>query len=189
MVPLLFVTQNENKFEEVAHVLAPQIEVARKDFAFIEDTDLPIEEIAKEKARQAFHQFKTPLIVEDTGVFFEAYQNFPGPIAKRVYTAIGPEGLLKLVEGKNRHAFFETVIVFTDNTTTQVFTGKTSGTLMDFIASPNERFKFGYERIIVPDGFEKPLSQFSLKEKNAISHRGKAAGLFKAWFLKEKRLL
>ena len=42
-----------------------------------------LEEVAQAKAEQAFEQLKKPVIVEDTGVFFEAYSNFSGQIAKR----------------------------------------------------------------------------------------------------------
>ncbi|MBS3062230.1 MAG: non-canonical purine NTP pyrophosphatase [Candidatus Diapherotrites archaeon] len=183
VLSILFVSGNEYKFHEVASVLAPEIVVSLADCDFFEDSEQSIEVIAKEKARQAFEKFKCPLIVEDTGVFFEAFPNFPGAMAKRIYNAIGQEGLLKLVEGKSRRAFFETVLVFTDGKKTKVFSGKSFGSLLDKPAGPHERFKLGYERLIVPDGFSKPLSSFSMEEKNSISHRAKAVNGFKKWFL------
>jgi XTP/dITP diphosphohydrolase len=34
---------------------------------------------------------------------------------------------------------------------------------------------FGYDPIVVPDGYSKTVSELSEDEKNLISHRGKAA--------------
>ncbi|MDO8624497.1 MAG: non-canonical purine NTP pyrophosphatase, partial [Candidatus Diapherotrites archaeon] len=169
---------------EVAEVLAPQIVLSRESFEFLEDSDLSIEEVAQEKAKQAFAHFNRPLIVEDTGVFFEAYHNFPGSLAKRIYNAIGVDGLLKLLEGKSRRAYFEVVLVYTDGNITKSFVGKSFGTIAQEQGPKSPRLQMGYEMLFVPDGHLKYLSEFSIPEKAGVSHRVKAANAFKEWFLK-----
>jgi XTP/dITP diphosphohydrolase len=80
----------------------------------------------------------------------------------------------------------KTVVVYTDGKTTKAFSGKTYGVIAMEKGAPNERFNFGYERLFIPDGFSTHMSAFSLEEKNAISHRAKAAKAFKEWFLAQK---
>ncbi len=180
---LLLVTSNENKFAEVAYALSPEIILHLDSLDFVEDESHPIEQIAKEKAKQGFLHFKQPLLVEDTGIFFEGLNGYPGVRAKRVFEEIGLEGLLEKLVGKNREAYFETVICYSDGRVTEVFSGKLHGTIADSIAPAHERKKFPYERIFIPDGFSKVMSHLSISEKSGLSHRAKAARAFKKWFL------
>ena len=135
-----------------------------------------MEEVAKEKARQAFEKIKKPVIVEDTGVYFEAYNNFPGGLAKRIYKSIGFTGLLALIKAaKNKKAYFRTMICFTpDGKNFRTFEGKLEGTLLNHIVE-EEKDRLPYEKIFVPNGQKKALAELTKEEKNKISHRAIAA--------------
>jgi inosine/xanthosine triphosphate pyrophosphatase family protein len=41
--------------------------------------------ISQDKAKKAFEKLKKPLIVDDSGIYFDEYPGFPGPLAKRVF--------------------------------------------------------------------------------------------------------
>lgn len=144
-----------------------------------------IEEIAKNKARQAFNKIKKPLIVDDTGIFFSAYNNFPGLIAKRLYIAIGFSGLLKLLKKKSRKAYFKAVICYYDGRKMKLFDGKLHGNIVKKIHPDRfKRKKFPYDQIFFASGSRKPVSSMTLKDKIKTSHRAKAVRKFARWYSK-----
>src|SRR3989344_4899555 len=110
MEKIFFATGNKHKVTEIGAILAEHgFEVVPKRLEIVEPDFDSLEEVARSKALQAFEQLKKPVIVEDTGVFFEGYNNFPGQIAKRVYLGIGFDGLLALVRATpNKRAYFRT---------------------------------------------------------------------------------
>lgn len=63
--------------------------------------DLPeyqgsVEEIAESKCKFALEQVKGPVLVEDTGLGFDALKGLPGPYIKWFLKALGPAGELML---------------------------------------------------------------------------------------------
>ena len=57
---------------------------------------------------------KKPLIVDDAGIFFDGFNQFPGALAKYVMQGIGIKGILKLIQNKQKAAF-RNVITFTND--------------------------------------------------------------------------
>ena len=185
---LVFVTSNEHKFEEVSAVLKEfDIDVVRRELDFVEFSNQSLREIALSKARQAFEKFRTPLVVEDTGLYFGAYKNFPGTEPKRAFEALGFEGLLKLLEGKKRNACFKTVFCYIAGSDSHhFFEAEWHGTIAKKVTRPNAR-GLPYNKIFIPKGLKKTAIELPQKEKNAICQRGIAARALGKW-LKEKAL-
>lgn len=173
---LLFVTSNRHKFDEVQALLRPfGIGLQRREMDFVENESVSIEREAVNKAKQAFARFKKPLIVEDTGVYFTAYRNFPGTQPKRMFEALGYEGYFKLLSGKKRSAYVETVIChITSPNRHHTFTGNMRGGITKRVYLPRKDL-LAYEHIFRPRGKRRVMAQLSRGEKNAISHRAKAA--------------
>jgi len=177
------VTGNSGKYNEIKKILDSYgIDSKHLSLSFPE-TKETVEETSIEKANNAFSAVGKPLIVDDTGVFFESYKNFPGQLAKRTYASLGFKGLMKLLEGENRRARFETVICFTNGKITKTFKGELSGEITKKIY-PTERRELPYEQIFIPDGKDKPVSFMTIEEKNEISHRSKALKKFAEWYVK-----
>jgi len=112
---LYFITKNKHKIQEAKAVFAEygiDIEQIAQDKK--EPKDMNIEQVAKLNAHFFYNKYKKPVIVDDTGVFFHAYENFPGSHPKLMFELLGYKGLLKLVEGENRKAEFRTVIAYCD---------------------------------------------------------------------------
>ena len=176
-------TGNKHKVHEMSLMLSAfGIELEQKDISIIEPDFDSIEEIAVEKAKQAFEKIKKPVIAEDTGVYFEEYNNFPGQLAKRIYLGIGFEGLISLIKLKeNKKAYFKTAVAYFDGEKSKVFSGKMEGTLLEEIVSL-KKDRLPYEKLFVPNGFDKALVDLSVEEKNKISHRAKATKKFGEWF-------
>jgi len=172
---LYFVTQNPHKVEEAKAVLSKyniKFEQINEDYP--EDKESTIQEIAKTAAKQLAEKHQKTIIVDDTGIFFTDFKNFPGPNAKLMFNSIGYEGLLKLLAGKKRDAYFLTCVGFCrPNEEPIIFEGKSEGHISQ-IPFNLEKEVMPYERIFVPNHYTQTLSSLPREEKNKFSHRAKA---------------
>lgn len=184
---LFIATTNRHKVAEIGGILREYgVELKHRSLHVAEPDFDSLEEIAKEKARQAFERIKEPVIAEDTGVYFEAYRNFPGALAKRVFLGLGFEGLLALIKrAKERRAHFRTVICYADGAASKCFSGELKGTLLAKAVSVGKD-RLPYEKIFMPQGYSTALVDLPLEEKNRISHRAKAARKLGEWLSKNR---
>ncbi len=166
------VTSNESKVLEAKGILTGwHIEHADVDVPEIKSISL--EETVKEKAKAAYALLKKPVIVEDTGLFLEAYPSFPGTYTKFCVSLIGLEGILKLLEGKPRGASFRTMVAWCDGNNIKVFEGTSKGTISKTIRKASEK-KLPYDSIFMPEGDSRTYSEMTKEEKAKTSHRAKA---------------
>jgi len=79
-----FLTNNFHKFIEAKEALTQysciELEQIKEEKAEYKDDTLsdPVMEIAKKAIEEAVMKYKIPVVVEDTGLFFNAYPKFPG---------------------------------------------------------------------------------------------------------------
>jgi XTP/dITP diphosphohydrolase len=183
-----FASSNTEKISEVKKLLGEMgIEVWPIETELFELRSEDQDKVAVGKAKTAYSIIKKSVIAEDTGVYFEAYTNFPGTFPSYMFKALGYGGLLKLLEGKNRKAHFKTIVAFYDGDELKTFVGICKGKIAekpDSLQFLNP--KLPYEAIFIPDGSDKLLSRYSKEEKNLISHRGKAIRAFGRWYLRTK---
>ncbi len=178
-----FVTGNEGKVREAREYLASvgeDVEQVDYDYAEIQHDDLA--EIAARGAEEAFEALggEEPVIVDDTGLFVDALDGFPGPYSAYVEHTVGVERVWRLVEPEgNRRARFRSVIAYADDERTKTFEGAVRGR----IVAPRGDGGFGYDPIFEHDG--RTLAEMSTEEKNAISHRGRALAKFADWLADE----
>lgn len=178
---LVVVTSNPHKAHEVAAFFSGNVDVSHVALECPELRSDDVGEIAREKARCAYGQLTTPLIVDDTAFEIDALNGFPGPFAAYVLDAIGNSGILRLMDGvKDRSARFTTAIAFADTDGIEIFTGTIYGTIT---SAPRGKEGFGYDPIFEYNG--KTLAEIPLAEKSRISHRAKALGTFHDWFVQK----
>jgi non-canonical purine NTP pyrophosphatase (RdgB/HAM1 family) len=172
---LTFVTTNRAKFNEVKGLLKSyDIELEQLDISYEEDHDKTISEIAANASLSLANRLKKPIVVDDTGVFFSAYKNFPGPLAKFVFQNLGYKGIFKLLKNESREGYFETAIGFCrPGGKPQVFLGRLKGRFVEKKKLKNPGH-LPYMQIFIPKGFSKTIDNFSSEEKNQISHRTQA---------------
>lgn len=181
---ITMVTGNAGKAAEVAAFFGGSLEVDYVDLEVPEHQSGDIVEIAREKARYAYGQLNTPLIVDDTGFFINTLHGFPGPYAAYVLNSIGNAGILRLMEGEvDRKARFTTVIAYADEHDIQVFSGTLEGTIA---IRPRGNNGFGYDPIF--ELGKRTLAEHSAGEKSRISHRARALSSFHDWFISERVL-
>ncbi|MCK5539170.1 MAG: hypothetical protein KAI79_20275 [Bacteroidales bacterium] len=178
MRKLTIVTTNKHKFEEMSAVLFDfDIELKQLIKEYPEDKELEMREIALVAAKNLANELNEEVIVEDTGLYFEAYNNFPGAQPKFVYNSLGFKGIFKLLEGEDRKARFKTVIgCCKPGEEAVAFEGEMKGEISDKVFS-EEKSAMPYDYIFIPDGYNRAIVDMSLEEKNSFSQRGKATRL------------
>lgn len=186
---VFFATGNINKFNEARTILSPygiSVGMLRMKGEEIQSDNL--EEIAKTSARNAYDRIKFPVFVEDAGLFIDALNGFPGPYAAYVYKTIHNCGILKLLEKiVDRHAKFQSVIAFSDNTLCEpkCFWGESEGEITQTERNPQGKTPFGFDPIFQPIGSNKSFAEMTILEKNGFSHRARAIQKFAEWYKKK----
>lgn len=183
---LLLVTSNENKFREIS-------EVAKSYGIKIEWLNIPkfeiqadnLEEIVRYSAITIYQVIRKPLIVEDSGLFINALNGFPGPYTNYVRRKLGLEGILKLLNNvEDRSAYFKTVMCYVSDKEINLFTGVVNGRISERIRGEKG---FGFDPIFIPENEERTFAEMSTEEKNKYSHRAKAFMSFLNYYMREKR--
>lgn len=180
---LTFVTSNEGKAREVRDALSGAgIVLHRDDVDLVEIDAEDVGDVAERKARDAYTAVgrDTPVLVDDSGLYIDALDGFPGSHAGYVYGKLGCEGILRLMDGeRERQATFRTVMaVYLPGEDRVVrLRGDCSGRI-----PLEERGEdgFGYDPIFVPDGHEKTFAE-DMTHKTAVSHRKEAIDELVAW--------
>lgn len=180
MASIIFVTGNKNKIHEAELILKPfNISISGVDLSIDEVQADDVEYIAKRAAEDAYKILQTSLIVEDSGLYIDALNGFPGPYSSYVYKTLGIQGILKLMADiKRRNATFKAAVAYTDGSTIKIFTGLSKG----WISLEARGEGWGFDPIFVPEGSIKTFGEMSVDEKNFFSHRGKALMNFAKWF-------
>jgi XTP/dITP diphosphohydrolase len=173
-----FVSTNKNKFLEAQAILAPLgISVEFVKLALLEIQSDSLEEIAKEKARDAFARVGRPVIIEDDGLFIHSLNGFPGQYSSFVFKTIGNEGILKLLDKSDkRSAEFRSLIVYFDGRVMSVSEGRVPGKIADAVSDGG----WGYDPIFIPEGSSLTFAQLK-DQKNKFSHRKKGLEAFAKW--------
>jgi XTP/dITP diphosphohydrolase len=182
---IVFVTSNKDKIIEATHILDRfKIDIKNRRIKFNELADTKLENIVIDKAMQAKLKIKSPFIVDDAGIFFEAYPNFPGPFTKQIFEFLGYDGILKLLRGKNRKAYFKTVVFFVGNNgDIRMFKGICRGYISKRVKGQGSSDS-PFNRLFVPCGKKKTFAQLGIKKQIEISHRAKALKEFAQYFNK-----
>ncbi len=177
---ILIITSNESKIKEISSILGEyKIKTIPKAFEIEEARKDTLEEVSMLKATAAFEYFRKPLLVDDTGIFFEAYQNFPGVVTRFIFEQIGFEGILKLLIGKRRGAYYKSCITFiAENITPITFTGEFHGKIAEEPSKIVDT-QFPYDSIFIPNNETVPRIELEYDKRIESSHRRKALMEFK----------
>lgn len=179
----IFVTTNEHKRREVQRILGVELEgAALGDHDVPEVQSLDFEEVATAKAlaaREALGRPDSPVLAEDSGLVVGAWNGLPGPLTKLFLSAVGNEGLLRMLaaeEDRSARAVCA-VAVAEAGGGVRVFRGEVAGTVA---AGQRGTGGFGYDAIFVPGGGELTYSELG-DDKNADSHRARAFRAVGEW--------
>lgn len=163
-----------------------------KKFPDIRETGESFMENSRIKARDLSGQIKKMTLADDSGLVVDALSGNPGIRSARYAgeDATDKQNRTKLIkklenikEISNRTARFICSMVLWDPFKGQVF--ETSGVCEGHIGFEEKGSGgFGYDCIFIPSGYTKTMAQIGQKEKNMISHRGKALEAFYEFIVK-----
>ena len=181
---LLLATRNAHKVREFGRLLPGlELDPLPDDVVTPPESGATYAENALIKARAAAAATGRPAIADDSGIEAEAIGWAPGVYSAR-YAGVGAtdaENLAKLREEApaGSRLRYTCVLVWTDGATEHAFTGRCTGTMS--ADAVGER-GFGYDPVFRPDEHpERTMAELDDDEKDAISHRGRAARALAAW--------
>ncbi|CRG93136.1 Ham1-like protein, putative [Plasmodium gallinaceum] len=188
---LYLVTGNKNKKMEIERMMNNELKIEFVDFDLIEIQSDNIIEINEHKVKNAFEMLneknsqnnkKQIVITEDTGLYIDCLNFFPGPFIKWMQKAIGSKGIYEIVSKFNDNKC-HAICVYSiyDGENVHSFKGVTHGKIVE----PRGSDKFSWDNIFLPNEFKKTFAEMTFCEKKEISPRFKAFVQLKEFLLKE----
>jgi XTP/dITP diphosphohydrolase len=187
-VELVLATRNPHKLREFEPLLAPHRVLPLPD-----EVELPPEtgetfaENAAVKARTAAEATGMNAVADDSGIAAAALGGRPGVRSARYAgeNATDEENLEKLLrevpDGGDRRVAYVCALAYAEpGGRVHVVEGRCAGTLA---TEPRGGGGFGYDPAFVPDDRDdgRTMAELTPDEKDAISHRGRAARAFLRW--------
>jgi XTP/dITP diphosphohydrolase len=182
-VRLVVATRNEHKLRELGQLMRPhKLDPLPDDVELPPETGTTFADNALGKARAAAAATGRPAIADDSGIEAAALNGAPGVWSARYAGdhATDGENLAKLLrevppDGDTRVAYVCAMAFVEPGGAQQVVHGRCEGALTH---EPRGSGGFGYDPAFVPDdypGDERTMAELDPEEKDAISHRGRAA--------------
>ena len=183
---IIAATKNKNKLREFGEILKGFEIISQEEAGIdldVEETGTTFEENSYLKAKAIYDLTGIAAIADDSGLCVDALGGEPG-----VYSArYGGEGyddkgrvtlLLKNMENvpdEKRSARFVCAITLVSGEGIITARGECEGKI-DY--APKGTNGFGYDPVFFVEKFGKTMAEITPEEKNEISHRGKALGIF-----------
>ena len=167
MDAITFITGNPGKASLISQYL--DFPVIHKSLDLVEVQSLDLSTIVEYKAKEAYRQVRSPILVEDTSLRFYALGKLPGPLIKWFLTELGTDGLCRLLDNyADRSALAEVQFGLYDGRTFQAFSGAVEGSIAPM---PRGSRGFGWDAIFVPSDSHKTWAEMTDEEARAGSMR------------------
>ena len=172
-------TTNESKRREAEKILGVELAEAAPDVPEVQSLDFA--EVATHKARAAREALGSPplpVLVEDSGLVFGAWNGLPGALTKWFLASVGNEGILGMLSGEDRsaRAVCAVAVAGTDGEV-RVFEGVVEG---EVTREPRGEEGFGWDPIFVPRGCRLTYAEMG-EDKHKDSHRARAFREVRGW--------
>jgi XTP/dITP diphosphohydrolase len=191
IMEILFATSNKGKIENAQKALEPYgITVKQIEMNLTESRSEDPEEIALEKAREAFEQIGQPVIVEDSGFFIDALGGFPMTHIKFSLGTLGVEKILKMLSGAaTRSGQWRMTLAYAyGEDKFKTFTFVEKGVIADEVKNPVRPTMSDYWKIYIPKMIEDneltlgEMSDDALHKWEAYYKNNNQFHMFGEWF-------
>lgn len=163
---ITLITGNPNKLRELQAIFPNELEVTSQKLDLDEIQTLDIRKIVHHKLRQAYALLHDPVLVEDVSAELENLNGLPGPFIKFFEQQMGDDSLYKL-SSEGTRVTIRCVMGYFDGADEHIVEGILHGT----IVAPRGKPTFGFDVVIVPDGYSHTMAELGPEVKNTISHR------------------
>jgi XTP/dITP diphosphohydrolase len=187
-VELVLASRNDHKVRELRALLSPhEVVPLPPGVELPPETGESFADNAILKARAAANATGRPALADDSGIEAAALGGAPGVRSARYAgeEATDEENLAKLLhevpaEGDRRVAYACVLAYAAPGGELRLFEGRCEGELA---REPRGSGGFGYDPVFVPAdaGGGRTMAELTPEEKDAISHRGRAARAFLRW--------
>ncbi|TDC09819.1 RdgB/HAM1 family non-canonical purine NTP pyrophosphatase [Nonomuraea longispora] len=180
---IVLATRNAGKIAELRRILAGFEIVGLEEFPEIgevAETGVTFEENALLKAHAVAQGSGLPAVADDSGLCVDVLNGMPGVFSARWSGRHGDDqanldlllAQLSDVPADRLSAHFAcTAALAVPSGESRAVEGVLPGRL---VKTPRGTNGFGYDPILVPDGYDRTTAEMSPDEKDAISHRGRA---------------
>lgn len=165
---LYYVTSNPVKYQEGSVFFKqhlPHIKLYQANIDLPEIQTLDQTAIALDKARQAWHHLKQPVLVDDTSIYFDKYPNFPGTMTRFVYQTLGLEGIFRLIEtGQGMNIRIVLVLMYGENDYITI-DETIYGTITTTHRLDLHKKEAPFDTIFIPDGTTQTVDELRFEGK------------------------
>lgn len=178
MKKINFCTGNKSKLNEANSLvkelgLNGEILFEENKIFFTEIQSLSQKEILLDKMKQAKQNTLPPFIIDETGLYFKKYNEYPGTLTKYIFKALNFEGINKLLKDTDNSAYFKTTILYSIDGENYTFI---EGQLEGKVVVEDNKIKddnFPFSSIFIPDGYNDYLINL-YNNHEFLDHRKKA---------------
>ncbi len=162
---ITFVTGNWAKIKSAKQAIEPLgyvVDNIKMETPEIQADD--VTDVAKYSAKWACEKLGKAVLKNDTGLFVNGLNGFPGVYTHYVDDTLGTKGLLKLMDGiEDRTAYFKETLAYCEPGKEPIaFEGITKGKI-DIVESGE--YGFTWDKVFIPEGEEKTLGCFPDEER------------------------
>lgn len=185
---ITYVSGNAGKIKELQRLNNDYINFCYTDLDIIEIQGTA-EEIAIAKCKAAFNEVTSPVLIEDSSLYFDSLNGLPGPYIKDFMKKLDLCSLARLGDTKygNTTARAQCIYAYTDSTRTDpiLFVGVTFGKIVYPRYTCDN--PFGWDPIFQMNGHSRTYAEMT--RKNDYSDRGIAFNKFKIFIESKKDYL
>ena len=158
-----FITGNQGKADALAKWIGFDVAIHKLDLDEVQSVD--VRKVSEHKARQAYDILKTPVLVEDVGLAFDALNGLPGALIKWFVDDAGLDVTAQMLNGfDDRSATAICVWTYFDGSEIKVIEGFQKGTIA---AGPRGDRGFGWDKMFIPEGETRTRSELTESEYEA----------------------
>lgn len=180
MEKILIATKNKGKLNDIREIFKDlNVEIISlldlNSKLEIAETGVTFEENAQIKAKVCFQHFNLPSIGDDSGLVVDQLNGAPGIFSARYAgdNSDDQQNNKKLISELEKfpephRAKFVCIASYYDGNRFINSYGEVNGRIVLNARGLNG---FGYDPLFIPNGFDKTFGEFTLEEKNKISHR------------------
>ena len=160
MSNLTFITGNQHKADYLARQLG--LKIAHQKVELDEIQSVELHEIVAHKLKQAYAVVKSPVLVEDVSLSFNALGSLPGPYIKWFVEYAGFEACCRMLDGfEDRSAIIRCTFGYYDGHSMEFFDSELSGVIS---REPRGINGFGFDAFFIQEGYDITRAEMSQEE-------------------------